>query len=92
VVEKSHDTALSILLLLTVARQPWVRILAHRPTTLKVHAAKVCMLREERKFILVAPQCKLRFSKAQLRSLRFKIFDATFMTSFGTKLWLAGLL
>jgi hypothetical protein len=46
---------------------------------------------EERKsasFFFVAPQRKLRFSKAQLRSLRFKILDATliatFMTAFGT--------
>jgi hypothetical protein len=31
----------------------------------------------------VAPQRKLRFSKAQLRSLRFKVLDATFMTGFG---------
>jgi hypothetical protein len=31
---------------------------------------------------LVAPQCKLRFSKAQLCSLRFKILDATLIASF----------
>jgi hypothetical protein len=36
-----------------------------------------------RKFSFVAPQRKLRFSKAQLRSLRFKFLDATFMTGFG---------
>jgi hypothetical protein len=40
-----------------------------------------------RKVFFVAPQCKLRFSKAQLRSLRFKTLNgtliATFMTGFG---------
>jgi hypothetical protein len=30
----------------------------------------------------VAPQRKLRFSKAQLRSLRFKILDATLVATF----------
>jgi ribosomal protein L32 len=38
------------------------------------------------KFIFVVPQRKLSFSKAQLRSLCFKLLDAIFMTSFGTKL------
>ncbi len=40
-----------------------------------------------RKLFFVAPQHKLRFSKAQLRSLRFNILDgtliATFMIGFG---------
>jgi hypothetical protein len=39
------------------------------------------------KFFLVSPQRKLRFSKAQLRSLRCKILgatlNATFLTGFG---------
>jgi hypothetical protein len=30
-----------------------------------------------------APQRKLRFSKAQWRSLRFKLLDVTFFTGFG---------
>jgi hypothetical protein len=40
---------------------------------------------EERKsasFFFVAPQRKLRFSKAQLRSMRFKILDATLIATF----------
>jgi hypothetical protein len=36
-----------------------------------------------RKFFFLVPQRKLRSSKAQLRSLRFKILSATFMTGFG---------
>ncbi len=47
--------------------------------------AKVGMLRwraQVRKFILVAPQRKLRSKKAQLRSLRFKLLDATFNRNF----------
>jgi hypothetical protein len=36
-----------------------------------------------RKLFIVAPQRKRRSSKAQLRSLRFKILRATFVTSFG---------
>ncbi len=35
----------------------------------------------------VAPQRKLRFSKAQLRSLRFKILDATFNRNFYVCIW-----
>ncbi len=35
-----------------------------------------------RKFIFVAPQRKLWFSKAQLRSLRFKLLDETFNRNF----------
>jgi hypothetical protein len=42
--------------------------------------------------ILSAFQGKLRFSKAQLHSLSFKLFDATFMTSVGMNEWLTGLL
>jgi hypothetical protein len=34
---------------------------------------------EERKFFFVAPQRKLSFSKAQLRSLRFKLLDTTLL-------------
>jgi hypothetical protein len=33
-------------------------------------------------FFFVAPQCKLRFFKAQLCSLRFKILDVTFIRNF----------
>jgi hypothetical protein len=35
----------------------------------------------------VAPQRKLRFSKAQLPSLRFKILDATFNHNFYDWIW-----
>jgi hypothetical protein len=45
---------------------------------------------EERKsasFFLVAPQRKLMFSKAQLRSLRFKLLDATFNRDFYEWIW-----
>jgi hypothetical protein len=37
-----------------------------------------------RKFTLVAPQRKLRFSKAQLRSLHFKLLDAVLIATFMT--------
>jgi hypothetical protein len=36
-------------------------------------------------FFYVAPQRKLRFLKAQLRSLRFKILDTTSITTFKTR-------
>jgi hypothetical protein len=45
---------------------------------------------EERKsasFFFVAPQHKLRLSKAQLRSLRLKILDATFNHNFYDWIW-----
>jgi hypothetical protein len=38
---------------------------------------------QDHKFFVVVLQRKLRFSKAQLHSLRFKLLDATFITGFG---------
>jgi hypothetical protein len=40
-----------------------------------------------RKFFFVAPQRKLRLSKAQLRSLCFKLLDATFNPNFYDRIW-----
>jgi hypothetical protein len=40
-----------------------------------------------RKLFFVAPQRKLRFSKAHLRSLRFQILDATFNRNFYDWIW-----
>jgi hypothetical protein len=47
---------------------------------------------EERKsaIFFVAPQRKLRFSKAQLRFLHFKLFDATFIHNFYHWIWYGG--
>ncbi len=45
---------------------------------------------EERKsasFFVVAPQRNLRFSKAQLRSLRSKLLDASFNRNFYDWIW-----
>jgi hypothetical protein len=46
------------------------------------HVALKSASPQVRKFCFVAPQRKLRFSKEQLLSLRFKLLDATFMTGF----------
>jgi hypothetical protein len=40
-----------------------------------------------RKHFFVAPQRKFRFSKVQLRSLSFKILDATFNRNFYEWIW-----
>jgi hypothetical protein len=51
------------------------------------HVALKSVSPQDREFIFVLPQLKIRFSKAQLRSLRFKLLDviliATFMTALG---------
>ncbi len=46
------------------------------------HVALKSASPQVRKFIFVAQQCKLRFSKVQLRSLRFKLLDATLNCNF----------
>jgi hypothetical protein len=43
------------------------------------HVALKSVSSQVRKFFFVAPQCKLSFSKAQLRSLRFKLLEATLL-------------
>jgi hypothetical protein len=46
------------------------------------HVARKCASLQDRKFIFVALQRKLRSSKAQLRSLRLKLLEATFNRNF----------
>jgi hypothetical protein len=48
------------------------------------HVALKSVNPQARKFFVVVPQRKLRLSKAQLRSLRFKILDATVIATFMT--------
>jgi hypothetical protein len=57
------------------------------PTTGVGHFALKSASPQVRKLFFVVPQHKLRFSKEQLRSLRFKLIDATFNRKFYEWIW-----
>ncbi len=57
------------------------------PELMKVRVGHVALKSASPQVFLVAPQRKLRFSKAQLRSLRFKLLDVTFNRNFYDWIW-----